>query len=50
MAVSEPKASPKHRFRPGTDVLGDWSAPIIAFVLVAGIIFALAGAILAPAE
>ena len=49
MAGSEPKVSPtKSRFPAETDSWGEWIAPIIAFILVAGILLALVGAIFAP--
>lgn len=34
----------------GSDIVGDWIAPIVALVLVLGIFLALAVAILAPIE
>ena len=51
MAGSEPKVSPTpNQFRAEADAWGEWIAPIIAFILVAGIVLALVGAMLAPAE
>lgn len=49
MAGLEPEVNlERNGSKPGTDVLGDWIAPIIAFVVVVGIFFALLGAIFAP--
>jgi hypothetical protein len=51
MAGSEPKVSPTpNLFRAGAAACEDWIAQIIAFILVAGILLALVGAMLAPAE
>jgi len=51
MAGSEPKVSPtKSRLLAETDSFWEWIAPIIAFILVAGILLALVGALFAPAE
>ncbi len=51
MAGSEPKVSPmKSRFLAESDSFGEWIAPVIAFILVTGILLALVGALFAPAE
>jgi len=51
MAGSEPKVSPTpNQFWAGAAACGNWIAPIIAFILVAGILLALVGAMLAPAD
>ncbi len=51
MAGSEPKISLEgNQSKAGSDIVGDWIAPILTFVLVVGIFFALVGAILAPAD
>jgi len=51
MAGSEPKVSPTpNQFWAAAAACGNWIAPIIAFILVAGILLALVGAMLAPAE
>jgi hypothetical protein len=51
MAGSEPKVSlAGDRTKRGSDIFGDWIAPIIAFILVAGILLALVGALLAPEQ
>ena len=51
MAGSESKVSPEQqRLRAATERLGDWIAPIIAFVAVSAMLFAVVWILLSPAE
>lgn len=50
MAGSEPMVSPIHRFEPQADLLGEWIAPLIAFIVLVGMLVALISCLLGPAE